>query len=57
VAPGQSGEKALTVAYEFRMELDRQMAISGFQSRGLGEILFRGEDPPRPSLPPPAKNK
>ena len=33
VAPGQSGEKALTVAYEFRMELDRQMAISGFQSK------------------------
>jgi hypothetical protein len=33
VTPGQSGEKALTVAYEFRMELDRQMAIAGFQSK------------------------
>jgi hypothetical protein len=28
-----NGEKALPIAYEFRMELDRQMAITGFQSR------------------------
>ena len=28
-----NGEKALPVTYEFRMELDRQMAITGFQSR------------------------
>ncbi len=27
------GEKALPITYEFRMELDRQMAITGFQSR------------------------
>jgi hypothetical protein len=33
VAPGRSGEKAVAIAYEFRMELDRQMAITGFQSR------------------------
>jgi hypothetical protein len=33
VAPGRSGEKAVPISYEFRMELDRQMAISGFQSR------------------------
>jgi hypothetical protein len=28
-----SGEKAFPITYEFRMELDRQMAITGFQSR------------------------
>jgi hypothetical protein len=33
IEPGVSGEKAMTIAYEFRMELDRQMAITGFQSR------------------------
>jgi hypothetical protein len=33
VEPGVSGEKAMAITYEFRMELDRQMAITGFQSR------------------------
>jgi hypothetical protein len=33
VAPTCNGEKALPITYEFRMELDRQMAITGFQSR------------------------
>jgi hypothetical protein len=33
VAPNCNGEKALPISYEFRMELDRQMAITGFQSR------------------------
>jgi hypothetical protein len=28
-----NGEKALPITYEFRMELDRQMAITGFQSK------------------------
>ena len=28
-----SGEKAFAINYEFRMELDRQMAITGFQSK------------------------
>ncbi len=28
-----SGEKAVPITYEFRMELDRQMAITGFQSK------------------------
>ncbi len=32
--PGNvSGEKAFALTYDFRMELDRQMAITGFQSR------------------------
>jgi hypothetical protein len=33
VEPNRNGEKAVPIAYEFRMELDRQMAITGFQSR------------------------
>jgi hypothetical protein len=33
VEPGRNGEKAMPISYEFRMELDRQMAITGFQSR------------------------
>jgi hypothetical protein len=33
VAPNCNGEKAFHVTYEFRMELDRQLAITGFQSR------------------------
>ena len=33
VASNCNGEKALPITYEFRMELDRQMAITGFQSR------------------------
>jgi hypothetical protein len=28
-----NGEKAVPITYEFKMELDRQMAITGFQSR------------------------
>jgi hypothetical protein len=33
VAANCNGEKALPITYEFRMELDRQMAITGFKSR------------------------
>jgi hypothetical protein len=33
VPANRNGEKAVPVTYEFRMELDRQMAITGFQSR------------------------
>ena len=32
--PNASGEKALPITYEFKMELDRQMTISEFQSVG-----------------------
>jgi hypothetical protein len=28
-----NGEKAIAINYEFRMELDRQMAITGFLSK------------------------
>jgi uncharacterized protein (TIGR02231 family) len=33
VAPGMANEKALAINYEFKIELDRQMAISGFSSK------------------------
>jgi len=33
VEPGVSGERAQAITYEFSMALDRQMAITGFQSR------------------------
>ena len=33
VAPNCNGEKAMPITYEFRMELDRQQAITGFQSK------------------------
>ncbi len=33
LAPNCNGEKAVPITYEFRMELDRQMAITGFTSK------------------------
>jgi len=33
VPANSNGEKAFAINYEFRMELDRQMAITGFQSK------------------------
>jgi hypothetical protein len=35
VEPNANGEKALTIQYEFKMEFDRQMTISDFQSAGV----------------------
>jgi uncharacterized ParB-like nuclease family protein len=35
VDPGMTGEKALAINYEFKMELDRQMTINSFQSPGV----------------------
>ena len=35
VDPGMTGEKALAINYEFKMELDRQMTINSFQSQGV----------------------
>jgi uncharacterized protein (TIGR02231 family) len=34
VEPNMSGEKALAIKYEFKLELDRQLIISNFQSAG-----------------------
>jgi hypothetical protein len=33
VAPNRTGERAAAISYEFRLELDRNMAISGLLSR------------------------
>lgn len=33
IEPNRNGETAVPITYEFRMELDRQMAIKGFQSK------------------------
>jgi uncharacterized protein (TIGR02231 family) len=35
VKPNSTGEKAMPIEYEFKMELDRQMTISNFQSAGV----------------------
>jgi uncharacterized protein (TIGR02231 family) len=35
VEPGMSGKKALAINYEFKLELDRQMAIASFQTSGI----------------------
>jgi uncharacterized protein (TIGR02231 family) len=35
VDPNLSGENALAIDYEFKLELDRQMAISSFQTSGV----------------------
>src|SRR5438128_1586578 len=33
--PNSSGEKSMQIQYEFKMELDRQMTITNFQSAGV----------------------
>ncbi|HKI33624.1 MAG TPA: mucoidy inhibitor MuiA family protein [Gemmataceae bacterium] len=35
VAPNTSGEKAVAINYEFKLELDRQLTISSFQTAGV----------------------
>lgn len=35
IDPGMTGAKAFAINYEFKMELDRQMTISSFQSAGV----------------------
>jgi uncharacterized protein (TIGR02231 family) len=35
VDPGMTGEKALPITYEFKLELDRQMTINSFMSAGV----------------------
>jgi uncharacterized protein (TIGR02231 family) len=48
VDPGMSGEKALAIDYEFKMELDRQMAIASFQTSGIARTEV--EAAPLPTL-------
>lgn len=35
VDPGMSGEKAMAINYEFKLDLDRQMTIGSFQTAGV----------------------
>jgi uncharacterized protein (TIGR02231 family) len=54
VDPAMSGEKALAIQYEFRLELDRQMTIGSFQTK-----LGNAAPPmaaPTPAAPTPAPN-
>jgi hypothetical protein len=48
--PNTSGEKALAINYEFKLELDRQMAISSFQTAGV----LAAAPAPAPANPGPA---
>jgi uncharacterized protein (TIGR02231 family) len=50
IDPGMNGEKALAIRYEFKLELDRQMAIASFQSTGVA----KAETPPAGVTPLPA---
>jgi uncharacterized protein (TIGR02231 family) len=45
VEPNMTGEKALTINYEFKLELDRQLTISSFQSAGSFGVV------PTPTTP------
>lgn len=52
VEPGANGTKALPINFEFKLELDRQMTIGGFQTAGAagnGNVLVAA---PLPSLSP-----
>jgi uncharacterized protein (TIGR02231 family) len=46
VDPKMNGEKALAINYEFKLELDRQMTISSFQTPG---VFAPGPKPANPS--------
>ncbi len=48
VDPGMNGEKALTVNYDFKLELDKQMTISSVSTR----VDNRTEPAPRPPAQP-----
>jgi uncharacterized protein (TIGR02231 family) len=50
IEPNTSGEKALPINYEFKLELDRQMTISSFQTAGV----FAAAPAAAPANPAPA---
>jgi hypothetical protein len=41
VDPTMKGDKAKTIAYEFKVEMDRQMSIGGFKSNPMGAAPSR----------------
>jgi hypothetical protein len=49
VDPGMSGEKALAINYEFKLELDRQMTIGSFQT--VNNVVPPMSAPPSPVTP------
>ena len=55
VEPNSIGDKALSIQYEFKLELDRQMTISEFQSAGVFGPIGREKSAAsvRESLVPP----
>lgn len=58
VEPNLSGEKALAINYQFKLDLDRQMTISSFQSamnHAPAEIPVATNPAPSRAVPPPAK--
>jgi uncharacterized protein (TIGR02231 family) len=55
VEPGVNGEKALPIAYEFKLDLGRQMTLGSFQTAGGTRPTVRSEMTPLPSssaMPP-----
>jgi uncharacterized protein (TIGR02231 family) len=51
VDPNTNGEKALAINYEFKLELDRQMAISNFQTAGVLATTTTAPANPAPGMP------
>ena len=52
VEPGQTGEKAATLAYQFKLEYARDVAIANFKANRSGHEAQRGSDlPPAASEP------
>ena len=57
VEPNATGEKAMTIQYDFKMELDRNMTISDLQSAGvfgtagLAQLETALAPPPPPNWP------
>ncbi len=51
VGPQSTGEKALAIHYQFKLELDRQMAISSFRTPGVAATAPAPEGPVA-ALPP-----
>jgi hypothetical protein len=55
VGPGQNGEKAAAVAYQFKLEYARDVAIANFKANPVGVEIQRGNElPPSRAAAPPA---
>jgi hypothetical protein len=52
VEPNSSGEKALAIKYELKLELDRNMTISDFKSAGIFSEALPARPAPAPNAPP-----